>query len=156
MQISKIRWTVEVFNKLAGFLFFFFLYIYWMEFAHDDMMTSKGTLSEPHRDPVCVQGHCVCGRCLILSNISLFCFWGCIFWHFVFFLPPYILDCILSFQLPRLQSVHCSSTHERTDALSHGSAVELMEDELIMDVLRKRAEKTDVSTDSYPIPSFHL
>lgn len=86
----------------------------------------------------------------VLSNI-LFCFW-----HFVFFLPPYILDCILSFQLHRLQSVYCSSTHERTDALSHGSAVALMEDDLIMGVLRKRAEKTDVSTDSHPVPSFHL
>lgn len=90
----------------------------------------------------------------VLSNISLFCFWGCSFWHFVFFLPPYILDCVLSFQLHRLQSVYCSSTHERTDALSHGSAVELMEDDLIMDVLRKRAEKTDVSTDSYPSQVF--
>lgn len=125
-----------------------------MEFAHDDMMTSKGTLSEPHRGPVCVQGHCVCGRCCSIKYFPVL-FLGGLF-AFVFFLPPYILDCILSFQLRRLQSVYCSSTHERTDALSHGSAVELMEDDLIMDVLRKRAEETDVSTDSYPIPSFHL
>lgn len=155
MQISKIRWTVKVFNKLAEFLFSFSfctftewslpMTTWWLLKAH---WVSRIGVQFVFKVTVSVAD-------AVLSNISLFCFWV-FFLHLCFFLPPYILDCILSFQLRRLQSVYCSSTHERTDALSHGSAVELMEDDLIMDVLRKRAEETDVSTDSYPIPSFHL
>lgn len=46
-------------------------------------------------------------------------------------------------------SFRYSSAHRRTAALSHGPAVQLIEDDLIVEVLRKWAQKINVSTDSY-------
>lgn len=107
-----IKICADQFKSWLGFSYFF-MYMDWMK----DII--KAHWLSGKRDPGCVQSHCVCDRCYLKFKwvSSMFCLDS---FPLVFF-PPYILDCMLSFQLHRTHSVNSSSAHRRTAALSPSS-----------------------------------